>query len=199
MFGMIKNSLLSHTEHRPCHTVSSDTKGELEYEERKYEPGNYATITIRGKPFDESSGEGVVKLLKYLGGNNGQGLQLGMTTPISMKVHPSEDGGLQPSNEIYVRLPSKYQENAPKPTDEGIEIKWQEGFTVYSTQFGGYAKEAQFVEYATKLRTALGDAVPYHHDLFYCVGYDPPMKPVGRRNEVWFLKKDDGASGVQLN
>lgn len=199
MFGMIKNSLLSQSEHRPCHTVSSDTKGELDYEERRYEAGNYAIVTISGKPFNEGSGEGVVKLLKYLGGSNEGGLQLGMTVPISMKVHPTEDGSLQPSIEVQVRMPEKFQEKAPKPIDESIKIKRLEGFTVYSTQFGGFAKEAQFVEGAAKLRTALGDAVPYHHDLYYCVGYDPPMKPIGRRNEVWFLKRDDGGSGVQPN
>ncbi|XP_072890068.1 heme-binding protein 1-like [Hemitrygon akajei] len=199
MFGMIKNSLFSQTEHRPCHTVSSDTKGELDYEERRYEPGNYATVTISGKPFDESSGEGAVRLLKYVGGSNEGGLQLGMTAPVSMKVHPSEDGSLQPSIEVQVRIPSKFQENAPKPTDESIEIKRLEEFTVYSTQFGGYAKEAQFVECAAKLRTALGDAVPYHRDFYYCIGYDPPMKPIGRRNEVWFLKRENGGLGVQPN
>ncbi|XP_051898899.1 heme-binding protein 1-like [Pristis pectinata] len=197
MLGMIKNSLFSQTEHRPCHTVSSETKGELSYEERKYEPGKYASVTISGKPFDEGSGEGVVKLLKYLGGSNEEGVQLGMTAPVSMKVHPREGGGLQPTIEVQVRLPSKFQENIPKPTDESIEIKHLEGFTVYSTQFGGYAKEAHFVEHAGKLQAALGDAAPYHRDVYFCVGYDPPMKPVGRRNEVWFLKREEGESSSQ--
>lgn len=194
MFGMIKNSLLSQIEHRPSQTLNSETKGELSYEERRYEPGNYASVTISGKPFDEGSGEGAVKLLKYLGGSNEEGLQLGMTAPVSMSVRPSEEGGgLQPTVEVQVRIPAQFQENAPKPTDESIEIKRVEGFTVYSTQFGGYAKEAHYVEYAGKLREALGETERYQRDVYQCVGYDPPMKPIGRRNEVWFLKQEGGA------
>ncbi|XP_078388070.1 heme-binding protein 1-like [Cetorhinus maximus] len=191
MFGMITNSLFSQPENRPFQTLNSETKGDLTYEERKYEPGNYASVTISGKPFNEGSGEGALKLLKYVGGTNEQGVQLGMTSPVSMVVWPTEGDSLQPKVEVQIRIPSKFQENAPKPTDESIEIKHQDGFTVYSTQFGGYAKEANWVDYAGKLRTAMGDASSYHRDFYVCAGYDPPMKPIGRKNEVWFLKKED--------
>ncbi|XP_041033471.1 heme-binding protein 1-like isoform X2 [Carcharodon carcharias] len=191
MFGMITNSLFSQPENRPFQTLNSETKGDLTYEERKYEAGNYACVSISGKPFDEGSGEGALKLLKYVGGTNEQGLQLGMTSPVSMIVRPAEGDSLQPKVEVQIRIPSQFQENAPKPTDESIEIKHQDGFTVYSTQFGGYAKEANWVEYAGKLRTAMGDTASYHRDFYVCAGYDPPMKPIGRKNEVWFLKKED--------
>ncbi|XP_038639828.1 heme-binding protein 1-like [Scyliorhinus canicula] len=188
MFGMITNSLFSQTENRPCQTLNTETKEELTFEERKYEAGNYASVTLSGKPFDESSGEGALKLLKYVGGSNEQGVQLGMTSPVSMIVQPGEGNSLQPKVEVQIRIPSKFQENVPKPTDESIEIKHQAGFTVYSTQFGGYAKEANWVEHAAKLRGALGDTMSYHRDFYVCAGYDPPMKPIGRKNEVWFLK-----------
>ncbi|XP_078093500.1 heme-binding protein 1-like [Mustelus asterias] len=191
MFGMITNSLFSQTENRPCQTLSTETKGELTFEERKYEAGNYASVTISGKPFDQGSSEGALKLLKYVGGSNEQGLQLGMTAPVSMTVQPGEGDSLQPTVEVQIRIPNKFQENVPKPTDESIEIKHQEGMTVYSTQFGGYAKEAQWAECAGKLRAALGETVSYRRDFYVCAGYDPPMKPVGRKNEVWFLKKED--------
>lgn len=56
-------------------------------------------------------------------------------------------------------------------------------------QFGGYAKETDYVSYAAKLKSALGSEAAYHKDFYFCNGYDPPMKPYGRRNEVWFVKE----------
>lgn len=56
-------------------------------------------------------------------------------------------------------------------------------------QFGGYAKEADYVSYAAKLKAALGSDAAYRKDFYLCNGYDPPMKPYGRRNEVWFVKE----------
>lgn len=58
-----------------------------------------------------------------------------------------------------------------------------------SRQFGGYAKEADYVAHVTQLRTTLeGTPATYQGDIYYCAGYDPPMKPYGRRNEVWLVK-----------
>uniref|UniRef100_A0A8C5P040 Heme-binding protein 1 n=1 Tax=Jaculus jaculus TaxID=51337 RepID=A0A8C5P040_JACJA len=56
-------------------------------------------------------------------------------------------------------------------------------------QFGGYAKETDYITHANQLRTALeGTPATYQSDVFFCTGYDPPMKPYGRRNEVWLVK-----------
>lgn len=62
-------------------------------------------------------------------------------------------------------------------------------FVFLHRQFGGYAKEVDYVNYAAKLSSALGNEALYHKDFYFCNGYDPPMKPYGRRNEVWLLKK----------
>ncbi|KAH1185650.1 hypothetical protein KIL84_018399 [Mauremys mutica] len=56
-------------------------------------------------------------------------------------------------------------------------------------QFGGYAKEEDYVNYAAKLRFALGSEAAYRKDFYLCNGYNPPMKPYWRRNEVWFVKE----------
>ncbi|EPY75362.1 hypothetical protein CB1_001683045, partial [Camelus ferus] len=55
-------------------------------------------------------------------------------------------------------------------------------------QFGGYAKEADYVARAAQLRTALEGTASYKSDIYFCTGYDPPMKPYGRRNEIWLVK-----------
>lgn len=55
-------------------------------------------------------------------------------------------------------------------------------------QFGGYAKEADYIAHATQLRAALEGKATCRGDVYFCTGYDPPMKPYGRRNEVWLVK-----------
>uniref|UniRef100_A0A4W3JRI8 Heme-binding protein 1 n=1 Tax=Callorhinchus milii TaxID=7868 RepID=A0A4W3JRI8_CALMI len=137
MFGMIRNSLFGGTEIRPCQTLSSETKGDFSYEVRKYEPAKYASVTVTGKPFDEASGEGVLKLLKYVGGSNEQGVGMGMTAPVTIRAHRGDQGGLQPGVLVQIRIPSKYQEQPPRPTDQSITVQHQEGFTVYSTSNNG--------------------------------------------------------------
>ncbi|KAK2101321.1 hypothetical protein P7K49_018987 [Saguinus oedipus] len=66
-----------------------------------------------------------------------------------------------------------------EPSLSQIDLEWQ---------FGGYAKEADYVAHASRLRAALEGTAAYRGDIYFCTGYDPPMKPYGRRNEIWLLK-----------
>ncbi|XP_078496873.1 heme-binding protein 1 [Lissotriton helveticus] len=190
MFGMIKNSLFGGTETNCGRVQRAEERDGVAFEERVYDGGQYATVEVTGKPFDEASNEAVLQLLKYVGGSNDKGLGMGMTAPVSITAYPQEDGSLQPRVTVLLRIPSQYQANPPNPTEENIRIEEREGLTVYSTQFGGYAKEADYVVHAAKLMSVLGDEATFHRDFYLCNGYDPPMKPYGRRNEVWLVKKD---------
>ncbi|XP_006002011.1 heme-binding protein 1 [Latimeria chalumnae] len=190
MFGMIKNALFGETEQSTYQVINAETKGDVSYEERKYEGGKFAVVEVTDKPFDEASGEAALKLLKYVGGENESGTGMGMTAPVRIMAHPNEDGSLQQKNTVLLRIPSHFQDQPPQPTDKAIRIEEREGLTVYSTQFGGFAKEVDYVAHAAKLQAALGDGIAYRRDVYFCNGYDPPMKPYGRRNEVWFVKEE---------
>uniref|UniRef100_A0A8D0GD71 Heme-binding protein 1 n=1 Tax=Sphenodon punctatus TaxID=8508 RepID=A0A8D0GD71_SPHPU len=189
MFGLIRNSLFGTVEQWPCRVLSTGEKEEVTYEERVYEGGKFATIEVTGKPFDEAQKEAVLKILKYVGGSNDQGAGMGMMAPVTTTVFPDESGSLQQKVKVLVRIPSQFQANPPCPSDECIQIEEREGMTVYSTQFGGYAKEVDYANYTAKLRSALGSETTYHKDFYLFNGYDPPMKPYGRRNEVWLVKE----------
>ncbi|KFV54228.1 Heme-binding protein 1, partial [Gavia stellata] len=160
---------------------------QLSYEERTCEGGRFAAVgvagEVAGKPFDEASKEGVLKLLKYVGGTNDKGVGMGMTAPVSII------GSLQQKVKVSLWIPSQFQANPPCPSDESIKIEERQEMTIYSMQFGGYAKEVDYVNYAAKLKSALGSEAAYRKDFYFCNGYDPPMKPYGRRNEVWFVKE----------
>uniref|UniRef100_A0A803K0S9 Heme-binding protein 1 n=1 Tax=Xenopus tropicalis TaxID=8364 RepID=A0A803K0S9_XENTR len=160
------------------------------FEEREYEGGKFVSTEVSGKPFDEASKEAVLRLLKYVGGSNQKYAGMGMTSPVVITSYPAENETLQPNVKVLLRIPSQYQADPPVPTDDTIHIEDRESVTFYSTQFGGYAKEADYVSHAAKLRSCLGPDISYHTDHYMCCGYDPPMKPYGRRNEVWFIKNN---------
>ncbi|KFO73007.1 Heme-binding protein 1 [Cuculus canorus] len=186
MLGMIKNSLLSTVEAWPYRVLSKGEKEQLSYEERECEGGRFAAVELAGKAFDEASKEGAGHKEEFLHNESGKALaQVAQGTcgcPIP--------GGVQSQKvKVSLRIPSPFQGNPPSPSDESIKIEERQGMTIYSTQFGGYAKEVDYVNYAAKLKSALGSEAAYHKDFYLCNGYDPPMKPYGRRNEVWFVKE----------
>lgn len=57
-------------------------------------------------------------------------------------------------------------------------------------QFGGFAGESEFRAEASRLTCTLGDSAPFQRKQYLCCSYDPPIKPYGRRNEVWFLQDE---------
>uniref|UniRef100_A0A5F8H520 Heme-binding protein 1 n=1 Tax=Monodelphis domestica TaxID=13616 RepID=A0A5F8H520_MONDO len=169
--------------------TSIASKEEVTYEERACEGGKFATVEVIDKPVDEALKEAMPKVLKYVGGSNDKEVGMGMTIPISFAVFPQEDGSLQRKVKVWFRIPSQFQADTPIPSDNSIKLEERGSITVYSKQFGGYAKEADYVYQAAQLRSVLEGTENYQTDFYFCTGYDPPMKPYGRRNEVWLVKK----------
>lgn len=60
-------------------------------------------------------------------------------------------------------------------------------------QFGGYANEQVLAKERKDLVEAIkkNGETGVNFDRFYIVGYDPPFKLFGRRNEIWLLKTKD--------
>ncbi|MBN3319788.1 HEBP1 protein, partial [Atractosteus spatula] len=190
MLGMIRNSLFGQHEETPYKLLSSETKDGVSYEVRRYEGGRFASVESEGRGFDEVAGESMKKLLKYVGGSNDRGQGLGMTAPVCITAFLRDDGSWTRRFIFGLRVPSGFQESPPVPTETGVRIDDRPGMTVYALQFGGFAKEVDYRTQAARLATALGDSAPYQRGLYLCCGYDPPMKPYGRRNEVWFLQEE---------
>ncbi|KAF7649838.1 hypothetical protein LDENG_00135010 [Lucifuga dentata] len=167
MFGMIKNSLFGNTEETEYTLLSTETKDGVSCEVRRYDAGKYAAVSSEGRAFDHVTGELVRKLLMYIGGSNEQGEAM-----------------------VGIRIPSNYQLSPPTPTDTAIRIEERPGMTVYALQFGGFAGESEYRAEALRMTRTLGETAPYQRKQYFCCSFDPPMKPYGRRNEVWFLQEE---------
>ncbi|KAL4647885.1 heme-binding protein 1-like [Arapaima gigas] len=190
MFGLIKNSLFGGNEEAKYEVLSTESKEEGSCEVRRYESAHYATLTCEGKTFDQATGECVKKLLMYVGGSNDKGEGMGMTAPICITVFPRDDGSLSDRIVTGLRIPERYQGNPPTPTDSAIQFEERPAMTVYALRFGGFAHENEYRNEAANLTRILGESASYRRGTYFCCGYDPPMKPYGRRNEVWFIKEE---------
>lgn len=64
------------------------------------------------------------------------------------------------------------------------------GTSLLHRQFGGFAGESEYRAEALRLTRTLGETAPYQRKQYFCCSYDPPLKPYGRCNEVWFLQDE---------
>ncbi|XP_034395242.1 heme-binding protein 1-like [Cyclopterus lumpus] len=190
MFGMLKNSLFGNTEETEYKLLSSETQDGVSFEVRRYDGAKYAVASSEGRSFDQVTGELVRKLLMYIGGSNDQGVGMGTAAPIIVTVYPRNDGVLSRRLVVAIRIPSSYQLSPPTPTDSAIGIEERPGMTVYTLQFGGFAGESEYRAEALRLTRTLGETAPFQRKQYFCCSYDPPLKPYGRRNEVWFLQEE---------
>ncbi|CAL8302067.1 unnamed protein product [Merluccius merluccius] len=190
MFGMIKNSLFGSSEETEYKLLSSETKDGVSYEVRRYDAGKYAAISSEGRSFDQVTGELVRKLLMYVGGTNDQGVAMGTASPIATTVFPRDDGVMSRRLVVGLRIPVAHQRSPPTPSDSAIRIEERPGMTVYALQFGGFAGETEYRAEALRLTRTLGETAPYQRKQYFCCSYDVPIKPYGRRNEVWFLQEE---------
>ncbi|KAM8844565.1 heme-binding protein 1-like [Spinachia spinachia] len=190
MFGMLKNSLFGSTEETEYKLLSSETKDGVSFEVRRYDGAKYAVVSSEGRSFDQVTGELVRKLLMYIGGSNEQGEAMGTAAPVIITVYPRNDGVLSRRLVVAIRIPSGYQMMPPAPSDGAIKIEERSGMTVYTLQFGGFAAESEYRAEALRLTRTLGETAPFQRKQYFCCSYDPPLKPYGRRNEVWFLQEE---------
>ncbi|XP_033945522.1 heme-binding protein 1-like [Pseudochaenichthys georgianus] len=191
MFGMMKNSLFGNTEETEYKLLSSEIKDGVSFEVRRYDGAKYAVVSSEGRTFDQVTGELVRKLLMYIGGSNEQAVAMGTAAPIIVTVYPRNDGVLSRRLVVAIRIPTSYQLEPPTPSDTAITVEDRPGMTVYALrQFGGFAAESEYRAEALRLTRTLGETAPFQRKQYFCCSYDPPLKPYGRRNEVWFLQEE---------
>ncbi|XP_034066109.1 heme-binding protein 1-like [Gymnodraco acuticeps] len=191
MFGMMKNSLFGNTEETEYKLLSSEIKDGVSFEVRRYDGAKYAVVSSEGRTFDQVTGELVRKLLMYIGGSNEQAVAIGTAAPIIVTVYPRNDGVLSRRLVVAIRIPTSYQQEPPTPSDAAITVEDRPGMTVYALrQFGGFAAESEYRVEALRLTRTLGETAPFQRKQYFCCSYDPPLKPYGRRNEVWFLQEE---------
>lgn len=89
-------------------------------------------------------------------------------------------------------VPASHQEAPPTTADKRIFFERRKKMAVLVRRFGGYLNDEVVRRELAALREAItnnGDAENVDFQRYFVVGYDPPFKLLGRRNEIWVVKR----------
>lgn len=151
---------------------------EKEFEIRYYPSATLATVYSEARSYKELSGPGFRKLAGYIFGGNESDTRISMTSPVHMDIKNSG------SSMSFVMPSSFRKENLPNPDDPDIKIEKTEDEYVAAIRFSGYASDEDIRKYSEMLKKLLTDKGIKFYGNFRYLGYDPPYKFIGRRNEI---------------
>ncbi|XP_056144232.1 heme-binding protein 2 [Lampris incognitus] len=158
-----------------------------DYEVRHYDSLKWVSTNASSYFVDLSFMNSFRRLFKYLTGSNEDGANLDMTAPVVIKLNKKASFWQPHVYTMSFLLPSKYQKNPPKPTDDKVYFNHMSEMKVYVTSYGGWMLSSVAKRQAERLADLLDDAgAKYNHEYSYIVGYDSVMKLFNRHNEVWY-------------
>ncbi|MBK8226775.1 MAG: heme-binding protein [Flavobacteriales bacterium] len=167
-YGQVRN-----IEMYPCEVV----KAYADFEVRRYHSANFIYVTIDADSYRGGSSRGFRTLAGYIFGGNETGQKIAMTSPVEMEM----DGPMT----MKFMLPAEHDpKDLPKPDNAEVQFKTEAERTMAAIMFGGFANDARILEHKEKLFAALGREGITHTGQWSFMGYDPPYRLVGRRNEV---------------
>lgn len=173
-FFPIINTAMANTEEQPYKVVHS----EKEFEIRFYPKATLATYYSEVRKYKDLSGPGFRKLAGYIFGGNESDTKISMTSPVHMDINDSK------SSMSFVMPSELNKQNLPKPNDPGVVIRETEEEYIAAIRFGGYASDEDILKYSEKLKKLLSEKDILFYGNFRYLGYDPPFKFAGRRNEI---------------
>ncbi|KAK7101865.1 heme-binding protein 2-like [Littorina saxatilis] len=194
MFGLIKLAIKGLQKPEYDNVGTSD-----EYEERRYKPAKWVSTTVKKISAKEATTEGFYRLFAFISGENDKSTKVDMTAPVTTWVDPGAGPNCESSFTVSFYIPTEHQEDPPKPTNPLVFIEDRPEFTAYVTKFGGFANDETWVQKAVELGNAIGDHSKFNDEQYYTAGYDPPFKPFGRTNEVWFVKNETSLKGSSVD
>jgi len=155
--------------------VVLETHGDFEL--RQYEKANFICATMDAESYRESSSRGFNILAGYIFGGNKSGQKIAMTSPVVMDM----------DDKITMKflVPAQYDLNdLPEPDNVKVKFKTEREQKMAAITFGGFADDDAITKYREKLFTALEEKGFEHSGDWSFMGYDPPYKVTGRKNEV---------------
>jgi SOUL heme-binding protein len=171
----IKSYMAANKTHQQPYTV---IKTEPEFEIRFYPPVIMASVSTAAKSYKELGNTGFRQLAAYIFGGNTTKQHIAMTAPVHMDMTDS-------LSTMRFVMPSMYNmDNLPKPIAKNVVIETSNSEYVAAVTFGGFASEKIIADQADILMAALKrHAISYHGNCRF-LGYDPPYRLVGRKNDI---------------
>jgi len=148
-----------------------------DFETRRYQAANFIYVTMDAQSYRASSGRGFRTLAGYIFGGNATGQKIAMTSPVEMEMDSTVT--------MKFMLPAEHDpKDLPAPNNAEVRFTTEQERTLAAITFGGFADDARILEHKDRLFAALEREGIAHTGQWSFLGYDPPYRLVGRRNEV---------------
>lgn len=147
------------------------------FEVRTYERANFIYVTMDARSYSESSSKGFRMLAGYIFGGNDRQQKIAMTSPVVMEM----------DSDVTMKflVPAQYKmDELPKPENAEVRFTTEQERTVAAITFGGFANDEKILAQKDELFKRLAAVGIQHTGQWSFLGYDPPFKMFGRKNEV---------------
>jgi roadblock/LC7 domain-containing protein len=147
------------------------------FEVRTYERANFIYVTMDARSYSESSSKGFRMLAGYIFGGNDRQQRIAMTSPVVMEM----------DSDVTMKflVPAQYKmDELPKPENAEVRFTTEQERTVAAITFGGFANDEKILAQKDELFKRLAAVGIQHTGQWSFLGYDPPFKLFGRKNEV---------------
>lgn len=147
------------------------------FEVRTYAKANFIYVTMDAKTYAKGSSKGFRTLAGYIFGGNDRQQKIAMTSPVVMNM----------DSDVTMKflVPAEYSmDQLPKPDNAEVRFATEKERTMAAITFGGFANDGTIKQHKDELFQLLDAAGIQHTGQWSFLGYDPPFKLVGRKNEV---------------
>ncbi len=144
---------------------------------RTYAQANFIYVTMDARTYAEGSNKGFRMLAGYIFGGNARDQKIAMTSPVVMDM----------DSEMTMKflVPAQYSmEELPTPNNAQVRFATEKERTMAAITFGGFANDEKIAKYKDELFQRLDAEGIQHTGQWSFLGYDPPFKLLGRKNEV---------------
>jgi len=139
---------------------------------------------IYASHFSQSGNNSQFRVLaNYIFGGNDKNEQIGMTSPVNMRLSSM-------NKEMMFLMPERYEmESLPTPNSNEIDIIKMDSRKVAAIRFSGYSNSTKVKRKKQELIDILEKYDIAYTDEFELLVYDSPYKVLNRRNEVIVILK----------
>jgi hypothetical protein len=148
-----------------------------EFEIRQYDSMIIAQTILPSASYDASSSMGFRRVASYIFGGNDKNESISMTAPVFMEMGEN--------TKMAFVMPKNYKlEALPKPNSGDVQLIVIEPKKYAVIKFSGYASDEKIKEKSQELQNLISREKLTKVGKFQYLGYNPPWKVIGRKNEI---------------
>ena len=155
---------------------------------REYTSSRWASTNIISGSTMDKSGEGFMKLFKFISGGNDKQVKIPMTAPVRVEINSKQAfTDVDISGKVSFYLSPKH-ESSVVPKSSEIFIEEEVRSEIYAViAFPGYSKSqekcsSELIKLGSILKKR---GIKFDDSKYFFAGYDSPFKLWNRHSEIW--------------